>query len=134
MTKDLGEREAAAALREKEYEELKRKVEQFPGQLESAVKQTEKDVTERIDMKYRHQSELTQKEIEGERNLNKQIVHSLETKIKEQADLIRQLTDKVDNAGKQVQMIAVKAIEGASTQRAISFEKTSEQSKTKENQ
>lgn len=133
MTKDLDEREAVISAKEKEYAELKAKVEQFPLQMESATKQAEKAVTEKIELNYKHEVELTQREIEGERKLNKQIIQSLENKIKEQADLIRQLTEKADAAGKQVQMIAVKAIEGASTQRAIAFEKAAEQTRTKEN-
>ncbi len=133
MTKDLDEREAAISLKEREYAELKSRVEQFPAQLEGAVKQTEKGVTERIETMYKHQFELAQRELDGERKLNKQIIQSLENKIKEQSELVHLLTEKADDAGKQVQMIAVKAIEGASTQRTITFEKTSEQSKTKEN-
>jgi len=54
---------------------------------------------------------------EGERKLNKQVVSALEAKIKEQEAYIRQLTQKTDQAGQQVQNIALKAIEGASSQR-----------------
>ncbi len=133
MMKDLVDRETSLAAREKESGDLEAKVEQFPAQLEAAVKQTEKDVTERIETRYKHQFELTQRELDGERKLNKQIIQSLENKIKEQADFVRQLTEKADDAGKQVQMIAVKAIEGAATQRAIAFEKVAEQSKSKDN-
>jgi hypothetical protein len=41
----------------------------------------------------------------------------LESKIGEQDDLIKQLTQKANEAGLQVQSIAIKAIEGASSQR-----------------
>jgi hypothetical protein len=64
-----------------------------------------------------NESELTLREIDGERKLNKQMVLSLETKIKEQQEQIRQLTQKANEAGLQIQSIAVKAIEGASGQR-----------------
>jgi len=69
------------------------------------------------------------KEVEGERKLNQQIIAALEKKIKEQEELIHQLTEKANEAGRQVQDIAIKAIEGASMQR-IQIER--EREKTKE--
>jgi hypothetical protein len=116
--KDLSQRELIVASREKEFAELKLKLEQFPGELQKAVTVTEKAVLEKVEFKYKHQSELSQKEIEGERNLNKQKILSLENKIEEQAELIKQLTQKVNDSGQQVQTIAIKAIEataGSST-------------------
>ena len=44
-------------------------------------------------------------------------ISDLESKISEQDDLIKQLTQKANEAGLQVQSIAIKAIEGASAQR-----------------
>jgi len=41
----------------------------------------------------------------------------LQLKIKEQEEFIRQLTHKTDEAGTQVQTIALKALEGASFHR-----------------
>lgn len=128
VEKELTEREKTVALKEKELVELKTKVENFPKELENAVKETEKSVLEKIEFKFRHQSELSQKEIEGERNLHKQLVQSLENKIKEQTEQIKQLILKVNESGQQVQTIALKAIEGASPQRVFStaFEKNSD--------
>ena len=109
--KELNEREVSIAARENELTQLKLKVEQFPKELEEAISKTEKSVGERIEQKFKHQSELAQKEMDGERNLNKQIINSLESKIKEQAEQIKQLTQKVNDSGQQVQSIAIKAIE-----------------------
>jgi hypothetical protein len=136
--KDLNQRELIITSRENEFAVLKSKVEQFPQELEKAIKDTEKSVLENIEFKYKHQSELAQKEIEGERNLNKQIISSLENKINEQAELIKQLTLKVNDSGQQVQTIAIKAIEAASGSSAaqrifVQNEKHSEpQAKVKE--
>ncbi len=127
--KELAAREAATLSKETEIADLKKKVEDFPKQLEQAINATEKSVTEKLDMIYAHQKEVLEKQIEGERNLNKQTVQSLENKIKEQSELIRQLTQKADEAAQQVQKIAIKAIEGASAQRVHVFEKPSDQSK-----
>ncbi len=124
VEKELTEREKIVAAKEKELAELKTKVENFSKELESAVKETEKSVIEKIEFKFRHQSELSQKEIEGERNLHKQLVQSLENKITEQTEQIKQLVLKVNESGQQVQTIAIKAIEsaagGASLQRVFS--------------
>lgn len=109
--KELSEREAIVASKEKEFAELKVKVDQFPKELDAAIKNTEKTVIERIELTYKHNAQIAQKEMEGERNLNKQIIASLENKIKEQADQIKQLTQKVNDSGQQVQTIAIKAIE-----------------------
>lgn len=129
LEKELSAREAAITSNEKEFAELKAKVEQFPKELENVVKETEKSTIEKLEFKYKHQSELAQKEIDGEKNLHKLLVQSLENKVKEQAEQIKQLTQKANEAGQQVQNIAVKAIEGASAQRMFTsnYEKHSEQ-------
>jgi hypothetical protein len=59
------------------------------------------------------------KETEGERKLNQQTVASLQAKIKEQEEQIHQLTRRADDAGTQVQNIAVRAIEGAAAWRTL---------------
>jgi hypothetical protein len=116
---ELSEREAAVTSKEKELEELRLKVEAFPKELDKAIKETEKTMTEKIEIKYKHQTDLSAKEIEGERKLSKQIIDALEARIKEQEEQIRQLTQKADDSVAQVQKIAVKAIEGASSQRVF---------------
>ena len=89
--------------RENEFAELKARVESFQKELDKAVKDAEKAVSERLTFTYKHEAELASKEIEGERKLYQQKVSALETKIKEQDDLIKQLTQKANEAGLQVQ-------------------------------
>jgi hypothetical protein len=127
MESELTERESIVSSREKELEDLRSKVDAFPKELEKAIKDTEKSVAERIEFKYKFQTELAAKETEGERKLNKQIIGALERKIAEQEEQIRQLAQKADDSIQQVQTIAVKAIEGASAQR-IFTERTKENS------
>jgi hypothetical protein len=127
LEKEFEEREAAISAKEKEFGDLKTRVEAFQKEIEKAVKDTEKAITERLTFTYRHDSELSEKEIEGERKLFHQKVEALESKIKEQEELVRQLTQKAHEAGLQVQNIAIKAIEGASSQRI-----TMEREKVKE--
>jgi hypothetical protein len=81
---------------------------------------------ERIEFKYKHQAELTDREIEGERKLAQQTIAALEKKISEQEEQIRQLTQRAGEAGLQVQQIAIKAIEGAGSTRIITSERPKE--------
>ena len=117
LERSWSERESALAAREKELADLKARVESFPKELEKAVRDTEKAVTERLQFTFKHEAEIGVREREGERKLSQQIIASLEAKIKEQDELIRQLTQKANEAGLQVQSIAIKAIEGASSWR-----------------
>lgn len=120
LEKELSERQAMLSSKEKEFEDLKTQVEEFPKKLEKVIKDTEKSVIESIETKYKHEAELFAKEAEGEKRLNQQLISALETKIKEQEEYVRQLNKKADEAGRQVQNIAIKAIEGAASQRIIS--------------
>lgn len=125
LEEELSEREEAVSAREIELAELKAKVDGLTKDIDKAVKDTEKAVTDRIETKYKHQLELIQKEIEGERKLKDQMIAALQQKIKEQDELLRQTTQKANDSIQQVQAIAVKAIEGAAMQRTI-IEKTKE--------
>jgi hypothetical protein len=117
--KEFGAREAAIKSQEQELADLKKKAAAFPAELDKAIKETEKNVRERIEIQYKHQAEILQKEIEGERKLHLQAIASLEAKINEKDALIAQLTKKTDETGRQIQDIAVKAIDGASKLRVI---------------
>jgi len=117
--KALADRETALSGKENEYAELKAKVDAFPAELEKELANTKKSVTETMQLKYTHESTLNTAEIEGERKLTKQTIDSLEAKIKEQDARIRELTQKTNEAGVQVQSIALKALEGTSSQRSF---------------
>ena len=114
LEQQWSEREAALAARERELTELRQRVESFPQELAKAVADTEKTVTERLEFKYSYEAQMLAKETEGEQKLSQQTITSLQAKIKEQEEQIRQLTQKANEAGLQVQSIAIKAIEGAS--------------------
>lgn len=58
-----------------------------------------------------------QKEMENEQKLYHQRVTGLEAKITQQEQHIKELTESAHRAGRQVQEIAVKAVEGAAQQR-----------------
>lgn len=117
VEKELSEREADILMKEQELLHLKLQVEEFPVKLQQAIADTEKTITERLQFKSEYEAKLTQKEVEGERKLHQQMIAALELKITQQDQQIKELTQKANHAGTQVQEIAVKAIEGASRQR-----------------
>ena len=98
---------------EKEFMELKSKVDSFSTELDKAVKLTEKSVTEKLLTQYNFEKQLFSKDVESDKKLKEQIITSLELKIKEQEKLIVEFTKKADISGNQVKEIAVKALEGS---------------------
>jgi hypothetical protein len=119
LERGWSDREAALSARENELVALRARVESFPQELEKAVRDTEKSVTERLQFLHSHEAAMLAKETEGERRLSQQTIASLEAKIREQEEQIRQVTLKANEAGLQVQSIAIKAIEGASAWRSL---------------
>lgn len=114
VLRDLTQRESIIKTQEDEFKALKNQVAQFPLELEKNIKETAKTVTENLERQYKHQIDLSSKEIDGERKLNQQMIATLQAKIKEQESFIKQLTQKADDATSQVQSIAIKALEGTS--------------------
>lgn len=119
---EFAARETILKEQEEELKTLKLKVEQFPKELEKAIKDAEKTVKEQLDTEYRYQTELSKCETDSDRKLNHQTINSLREKIKEQEELIRQLNTKANDATVQVQSIALKALEGASGFRTYSYD------------
>ena len=121
--KEFAEREASIQSQENELKEMRVRVEQFPRELEKALREMEKATKEQLERTYKFQMDLSAKEIEGERKLSQQIISSLQSKINEQENYIKQLTQKTDEATNQVQNIALKALESSSNMRFMgSFE------------
>ena len=117
LEREFAERETTLLAQEQEFQSLKLQVEVFPSKLQKEIEDTEKSLTERLAFQYDYEAKLTQKEVEGERNLHQQMISALESKIAQHEKLIKELTEKANHAGMQVQEIAVKAIDGASRQR-----------------
>lgn len=101
--KEFSERESNLLTKEHELMDLRAKAEEFPQKLQEAIAKTEKTNTERLQFKYDYEVKLTQKEVEGERKLHQQMIAALESKIAQQEQQIKTLTDKANQAGLQVQ-------------------------------
>jgi len=110
---ELQGRESEVAGAEQELEHLRSQVAAFPDELAQATVETEEHIRQTLGVEYEHRQSLQTKEVEGERKLHKQMISSLEAKIAEQKQRIEQLTVNANEAGTQVQNIAVRAIDGA---------------------
>ncbi|MEN8235926.1 MAG: hypothetical protein ABFQ95_00020 [Pseudomonadota bacterium] len=107
----LGQREADLKQSESELAQFKKTVDAIPAEIAKAVEETEKRVTSELQTRFKFDTELRAKEIEGERKLMQQKTVSLEAKIKEQQALINTLLVKTDEATDQIKAIACQALD-----------------------
>jgi len=119
--REIFQREAVIKSQELDYSSMKKQIESFPKELEKAVLDAQKSTRDVIEAKYTHQIELANKEVQGEQRLHEQLIMSLREKIDEQDELIKQLTLKANESTKQVQTIALKALEGGSVRYGTAY-------------
>lgn len=112
--KQWDEREKAIAQREKKFEELKAKVEAFEKDKEAAIKKAKAEGEGIARKQVSVQEDLQSKDLEGQKRNYELRIQSLEQTIQNQEARIHNLSKQLDGALKQVQDLAVKAIEGAS--------------------
>jgi hypothetical protein len=112
--KQWDEREKAIAEREKKFEELKTKVEAFEKDKEAAIKRAKGEGEGIARKQVAVQEDLQSKDLEGQKRNYELRIQSLEQTIQNQDERIHNLSKQLDAALKQVQDLAVKAIEGAS--------------------
>ncbi len=110
----LSEREQSIQAREEEIRLLKAQVDRFSQELENAVSEAVTESTEKINFEADYKEKLILKQFEGEKNVLKTRIESLEKTVKEQSDQISKLSQLQEMAYQKVQDVAVKAIEGAS--------------------
>ncbi|MBD2213474.1 hypothetical protein H6G27_26900 [Nostoc linckia FACHB-104] len=110
--KQWNEREKAIAEQEKQFEELKVKVEAFPKDKEAAIKKATEEGKGIAYYQAKIKSDLYSKEVEGQKRFYEQRLQSLEQTISNQDTRLQNLTKQLESALKQVQDLAVKAIEG----------------------
>jgi len=116
---DLATREAAVAAREPELAELQKKASMAPKEMEAAVTKAVKEATERLTGEAKNREELMKKEFEGERNVLRSRIESLEATTKEQRDQITKLSQQLDKSYQKVEEMAVKALETSSTAQSV---------------
>jgi hypothetical protein len=114
QAKQLAEREQAIVDRESQFAELKAKVEAFPKDLEATIKRAKEEGKGIANQQAKVKADLLAKEIEGSKRTYELRLDSLEETIEDQQTRLQNLAKQLDAALKQVQDLAVKAIEGAS--------------------
>jgi DNA repair exonuclease SbcCD ATPase subunit len=112
--KQWNDRETNLAEREKQFEEAKAKVETFPKELEAAIKRAKEEGKGIANHQAKVKSDLLAKEVEGSRLFYELRLQSLQEGIQSQDTRLQSLSTQLTAALKQVQDLAVKAIEGAS--------------------
>jgi hypothetical protein len=107
------EREKAVFEREQQVAEAKNKVESFAKEKELAVKRATEEGKGIAHYQAKIKTDLYAKDVEGQKRFYEQRLESLEQTIHNQETRIQGLARQLESALKQVQDLAVKAIEGA---------------------
>jgi hypothetical protein len=134
LEKQWQQREESISKKEKEYAEAKEKVEIFEAQLKAKIKQGEEEGKGIGTYQAKVKGDLREKEIEGEKQNYQLRIQNLEQTITNQETRINKLSQQLDAALKQVQDLAVKAIEGTSNRKSFEAMKeiALEQAKTQQ--
>jgi hypothetical protein len=119
LEQELSAREAAVAAKEAELSDLRKQAAQHPKELETSVARAIKETSERLLMAAKSREDLLKSEAEGESNVFKARIDSLEKTTKEQSERITALTKQLESAYQKVQDIAVKTVEGASNSKSV---------------
>ena len=122
--KQWAEREKTVEERETDFDELKAKVEAQPEELQTAIKRAKEEGKGIANQQAKITADLAAKEVEGQTRAYDLQIQSLKETIQTQDGRLQTLSKQLDAALKQVQDLAVKAIEGASN--ASSFQAVKE--------
>ena len=104
---------------EAELARLRKEVESIPERLKKEVEEAATHAAASTAQKFEQQLVLLKKDAEAEKRLSELQIKSLNETVMRQASEIESLQRQVDEAKRQVQDIAVKAIEGASGASAL---------------
>jgi hypothetical protein len=113
------QREAALAEREEELTRLRRQVEELPQRIAAEKEASLAEASRQAAAHYEQQILVLQKDAEAERKMATLQVTGLQETLKRQTEQMAILEKAVEEAKRQVQDIALKAIEGASGSRAL---------------
>jgi len=114
ISKELDNREIAVSTKEESIEKLQTLVDSFPDVLRKAENATKAKVETRLQNSYEQNKALLKMGFDGEINLFKSKVESLEKIVADQSKQIEKLESQQEKAYAQVQDIANKAVSGAS--------------------
>lgn len=120
LEKSWREREAALKASEEELKNLRKEAAEFPARLQRESEKTAAEAVRASEQKFEQRMLLLTKDSEGEKRLAELRIKALEETLARQSAQMTALEKQLEEAKRQVQEIAVKAIEGASGARALS--------------
>lgn len=112
-------REKTILEKEKEYAEAKQKVEEFEEELESKIKKGKEEGKGIGIYQAKVKADLRSKEIQGETQNYQLKIQALESTIASNDIRLAKLSQQLDSSLKQVQDLAIKAIDGASNRNSF---------------
>jgi colicin import membrane protein len=112
-------REAALKEKEEEWARLKKEVDDFPARLNKEIDAAAKAAAKATEQKFEQQILLMKKDAESDKRLAELQIKALQETLTRQSAEIGNLQKQLEEAKRQVQDIAVKAIEGASGAKAL---------------
>ncbi|MBX7116072.1 MAG: hypothetical protein K1X64_17210 [Myxococcaceae bacterium] len=119
LEKSWTERDEALKTREREWADLRAQVDALPQKMKEEREQAATHAAAATRSQLEQQIMLLKKDAEADRKLAEMRIQSLEASNAHQAAQVELLAKQLDDAKRQVQDIAVKAIEGASGAKAL---------------
>ena len=120
LEKSWRERETALKASEEELQRLRKESAEFPSRLQQESERAAAEAVRATEQKLEQRILLLSKDSEGEKRLAELRIKALEENLTRQSAQMAALEKQLEEAKRQVQEIAVKAIEGASGARALS--------------
>ncbi|HXW14200.1 MAG TPA: hypothetical protein VEN79_06800 [Terriglobia bacterium] len=120
LEKSWREREATLKASEEELKSLRKEAAEFPARLQRESEKAAAEAVRGAEQKSEQRFLILSKDSEGEKRLAELRIKTLEENLTRQSAQMAALEKQLEEAKRQVQEIAVKAIEGASGARALS--------------
>jgi colicin import membrane protein len=120
LEKNWKEREAALKSQEEELAHLRKEVSDYPNKLKKELDKAVADAIKQTEQRVAQEKILLERDRELERKMAELKIKALEETIAQQKGQITLLQARFEDATRQVQDIAVKAIEGASGSKTLS--------------
>jgi chromosome segregation ATPase len=119
LERSWAQREAALKEREEELVRLRKEIEDLPKRIAAERESALAEANRQAASNYEQRILILQKDSEAERKVAALQVETLQDTVRRQSEQIAALEKALDEAKRQVQDIALKAIEGASGARAL---------------
>jgi hypothetical protein len=120
LEKSWKQRETALREKEEEWARLRKEFDEFPARLKTEVDMAVSNGVKSAEQRFEQERVLLKRESESEKRLAELQIKALQDAMARQSGEVEKLQAQLEEAKRQVQDIAVKAIEGASGAQALS--------------